>query len=97
MTDLEMTRLCAEAMGITFLTDEDGTLTSSVGIYVPHQNNEQAMELVKKFHLRINHNDVDKWLVCKDYGFRRPPDRALNPDLNRAIFECVAKMQAAKK
>ena len=104
MTDLEMTRLCAEAMGIA--TEESfGVLAAyykeGLGLiqetYDPLHDDAQAMALVKRFELRIDHNELDGWRVSKDYGFKRYPDRAYSGVLNRAIVECVAGMIAARR
>lgn len=102
MTELEMTRLCAEAMGYEhFVTDTDhvfpiGTvLHSGPGItyvYDPLHDDAQAMALVKKFELWIS--SAGKWLVMEPIGFQTPFEiEAKSTDLNRAICECVAKMQ----
>ena len=78
MTDLEMTRLCAEAMGfkpVSTTTGETAVLCAAMGglkhdfYFDPLHNDAQLMALVKKFPIL---------------------------DLNRAMVERVAKMQAAK-
>ena len=105
MNDLEMTRLCVEAIGFHIRTDRnDGdiwcedALGNNVGHYDPLHDDAQAMALVKNFYLRT------EWLVSKDWvalygGNNAPNDRCVvssNTDLNRAIVECVAKMQQDK-
>ena len=114
MTDLEMTRLCAEAMGIalgqpTTWRDAMGGLRSipsqaitdvhlndSGENYDPLYDDAQAMALVKKFKLLVNNgvgcSSTDLWHV------QTQDDRDESVEcqtLNRAIVECVAKMQAA--
>jgi hypothetical protein len=92
MTDLEMTKLCAEAMGLksrpTKHNDQD-VLPMHDG-YDPLHDDAQAMALVKEFNLRIG------WFpepgVAGNWGAY-----TYNADLNRAIVECVAKMQKEKK
>jgi hypothetical protein len=99
MTDLEITKLCAEAMGIETFTSQ-GLIWYHVSFavstpYIPLQDDAQAMALVKRFRLTIIqgppkpatatwhvelHSNCDSW----------------NSDLNRAICECVAKMQQSK-
>ena len=92
MTDLEITRLCAAAMGY-----EDKSVGKSIGgimvsngvhhfIWKPLEYDEQAMALVKKFPLPC--------LEAMTYHVRYddPPH-----DLNRAICECAAKLQQAKE
>lgn len=97
MTDLEMTRLCAEAMGFDNLVYSDGwpfTYREAFGSvamadkYTPLTNDAQAMALVKKFRLFIDGSRESYWQVhcAPDYG-------SFNSDLNRAIVECVAKMR----
>lgn len=102
MTDLEMTRLCAEAMGdgeaIARPWPRDGgTPTCYVLIgrdetYDPFHDDAQMVALVKKFNLGLNPPDPgtgdNEWMI----GY----ECARNIDLNRAVVECVAKTQAAK-
>lgn len=96
MTDHEITRLCAEAMGLDFDYDDTdvwiGTDADSTQYaYHPLSDDAQAMALVKKFGLEIEH-------------FLRPPhwtvtpaslavDGVVDSSLNRAICLCAAKMQ----
>lgn len=97
MTDLEMTKLCAEAMEIQ-CSVMAGTVRSDPYHnveYNPLHDDAQAMALVKKFKLFVNHSDVDE----SPYWKTAPHGRGVttcNSDLNRAIVECVAKMQAEK-
>ena len=101
MTDLEMTKLCAEAMGITrpewamterldHLTIWQGDLSGDL-IYQPLKDDAQAMALVKRFGLTCGPLGSGWWLVSPYGG-----DGVKNADLNRAIVECVARMQASK-
>lgn len=62
--------------------------------YDPLQDDEQAMALVKKFRIHIN-----PWAQGWEASIAPPEaqnclSHATNADLNRAICECVAKMQA---
>ena len=112
MTDLEMTRLCAEAMGLTVKyrktihnkVSGGGYVLDSLEFYANHrfwltydplQDDAQAMALVKKFDLQIGSYPLrpDKWCVWPPVG---RTGRAFSEDLNRAIVECMAKMQSAK-
>jgi len=96
MTDLEITRACAWAMGYWF--DEE---TYSVGFayeddieeekYDPLHDDAQAMALVKKFNVQIEGYPGD-YSVCVG-GFCANHE---HKDLNHAIVECVAMMQKAK-
>ena len=119
MTDLEMTRLGAEAMDIDLHfpaslggrkedyllphMDQNGRFLGGYwwgedGVYDPLHDDAQAMALVKKFKLLVNngvgHSSTDLWHVQTQDD--RDESVECN-DLNRAIVECVAKMQAAKK
>jgi hypothetical protein len=93
VTDLEMTKLCAEAMGFHPLAE---MLIS--GKYDPLHDDAQAMALVKKYLIEIHYwngwrcglvNDCTETTHTLGHNTH-------NTDLNRAIVECVARMQAAK-
>ena len=97
MTDLEMTRLCAEAMGYKGegISDHWGgfpIFASEVGPYDPIHDDAQAMALLKKFALTITPDDGGYLVYPDDESYFVENSR----DLNRAIVECVAKMQKAK-
>ena len=111
MTDLEITKLCAEAMGYenprvtkTFNGDEFityGPLDSAVlPQYWPLQYDPQCFAMVKKLRLDIEpcfSGDDGAWMVSTwlpDNNGRT--NKHTNSNLNRAICECVAKMQQAK-
>lgn len=87
MTDLELTKLCAEAMGFTQWHEKSYW-------YEPLTNDAQAMALVKKFELKLHPALLGKnsWLVstCET------PFYGAAGTLNRAICECVAKMHLTK-
>lgn len=96
MTDLEMTKLCAEAMGWNW--KEHGSLFISSGTgpweaYDPLHDDAQAMALVKKFDLMVSPKLLQRprWFVSDGTLGRG----GYSVDLNRAIVECVAKLQAA--
>ena len=85
MTDLEITKLCAEAMGImdTHNIDvayngdfQDWPCLPDGTQYDPLENDDQALALVNKFHMGIDYIGGEQ--------------------LNRAICERVAKMQFTK-
>lgn len=115
MNDLEMTKICALAIGLTVRswcdadTFFDGneppesavpTTSWANGIYDPLHNDKQAMALVKRFGLVCDpvHDGQD---FASDPGWEvwhtDPCEISISPDLNRAIVECVANMQAAKE
>lgn len=95
MTDLELTKLCAEAMEYSFGTTASlcfAEIDSGKSVaYDPLHDDAQALALVKRFHLPIGWTDSEWAVFDKD-------DRrfTLDADLNRAIVKCVAKMQQAK-
>lgn len=109
MDDLTITRLCAEAMGLelgpdwnqgyVMLGGHSGILPSK---YDPLHDDAQAMALVKKFHLELywigaEDEDSDEWLVSPStVKLSNCGSDIKNSDLNRAICECVAKIQASK-
>ena len=105
MTDLEITKLCAEALDIPLdidgipnvvsVTDPNAPFLLNRVPWNPLHDDAQAMALVKKLQLFImpeheglawhvsDKKDNEKFGVGDD-------------DLNRAICECVAKMQKDK-
>ena len=105
MTDLEITKLCAEAMGCT--PSPLAGSWDSVPLhyffggrpftegYDPLHDDAQAMALVKKFHLGLYPYQTvhEKWWW--KVGVQTNA-QAMGEELNRAICECVAKMQQAK-
>lgn len=103
MTDLEMTKLCAEAMGFVepiyrWQEREDYLMdtASCVIAYDPLHDDAQAMELVKKFELQIS-GGITEWAVgSREPTFSSIENMACGKNLNRAICLCVAKMQTAK-
>ncbi|HEX7953967.1 MAG TPA: hypothetical protein VF523_12935 [Burkholderiales bacterium] len=106
MTDLEMTKLCAEAMGIVLdgipsapsYFDSDKTENGCIIFYDPIHDDAQAMALVKKFGLCIEQYAPDSASGSRVYlpGYWKRGVKFMS-NLNRAIVECVARMQAAKK
>jgi hypothetical protein len=103
LTDLEMTRLSAEAMGLPLMPHMDGDERCflqdpanqhsyyPVRVYWPLENDAQAMALVKKFSLCVDKVD-GKWGAWE----RKTDSDGFSDELNRAIVECVAKMQAER-
>jgi hypothetical protein len=97
MTDLEMIKKCAEKMGVDAV-ELNGRLaipyehiTDVQTYYDPIHDDAQAMALVKKFVILIG--------VHSGYwtAFIPSVGRSIhNKDLNRAIVECVAKMEQSK-
>lgn len=103
MTDLELTRLCAEASGLDFDYNDDevwiGTDEDSIQyIYDPLHDDAQAMAMVKKFRLVLEPDG--EWAATWVNNSREKGSKSVtarhHPTLNRAIVECVAHMQKAK-
>lgn len=85
MSDLEIATLCAQAMGVPLMG-------SNVEFYDPMLNDVQAMALVKTFKLILIFNTQNLWMCQTENDETRSHDA----NLNRAICECVAKMQTKK-
>jgi hypothetical protein len=106
MTDLEMTKKCAEAMGYRIdpetdnrarLRDTDGNVVMGIGEgwivqrFDPLNNDEQAMALVKRFHLSIGKSFST---IPFRWWADHPDSTAVDKDLNRAIVECIAALKS---
>ena len=101
MTDLEMTKLCAEAMGYYLMrpsASDHAWHTAEQDYYDPLHDDTQAMALVEKMHLYITPNvpaldgtGLTGWDV-RHWDSNEP---SVHADFNRAIVECVAEMQAS--
>ena len=111
MTDLEMTKRCALAIGwdteqieiadihgrLVAGEDKKPLVWTNGSIYDPLCNDTQAMALVKCKFLEISFksNGEDVLWICQ-FGHGITPPFAVSTNLNRAIVECVAKMQLSK-
>lgn len=105
MTDLEMTKLCAEAMGwhtrgpaskvVAYKVSDcaivAGNDRGGESVYDPLRDDAQAMALVKKLDLSIQKTNTGYWQVCGWHS----GGYIFSDDLNRAIVECAAALQAA--
>ena len=100
MTDIDMTKLCAEAIGMNPETfPQPGDDGFCFWNYDPLYNDAQAMALVKKLGLVIEPDGAwgVTWISQSGGKCAKTISVRHSPDLNRAIVECVAKMQAARK
>lgn len=96
MTDLELTKRCAEKMGHEFfaVTLDGVTIqTKKNGKFNPLRDDVQAFALVKKLELSIDAPQIDGLWYVTDYETGAMAD---NENLNRAIVECVAKLPEEK-
>ena len=100
MTDIEITRACYAAMGdLPHTVEHEGEMRFGFNkralgpAYDPLHDDAQAMALVKKFRLYIDPDFgmPDVWQVADGIN------DATSGELNRAICECVARMQKAKR
>lgn len=101
MTDLEITKLCAEAMGLKGVHISHDKFGDARVLYVPSGNDgvrynplhddAQAMALVKKLRLSVIAAPMAGWIVHN--GEDATFTKSVGTDLNRAICECVAKMK----
>jgi hypothetical protein len=94
MTDLEITKACAEAMGL--LGGDTGyALLGRMENhpYDPLHDDGQAMALVRKFHLSLDWHGDDGWTAMNSGD---GVIRAHNLNISYAICECVANIQAEK-
>lgn len=109
MTDLEMIKLCAEAMEtsptlpgisniwgctISYKNGQKKVYTWLRNTYNPLTDDTQAMEIVKHLRLRIEYDECDDlWIVDQSSPkLSRQACQSEDPNLNRAIVSCVAKM-----
>ena len=94
-----ITLLCAEAMfgSCASFPDSKCVYVNGFTVYNPLNDDAQAMALVKKFDINTWKED-GKWCAmwAEQYENGASAAGAESDDLNRAICETVAKMQAAK-
>ena len=98
LTDPEITRPCARAMEYTFKAvnpHASGILVTGivdeVSRYDPLHDDAQMAALVKKFRIGIVCFHDSMWSVNDRHNVSQ------NADLNRAVCECVARMQLVKE
>ncbi len=98
MTDLEITKLCADAMGYTAIeligdpSKADSVVYREGWIFRPLKDDAQAMALVKKLGVTVHRREGIKSVIWATYLEGKG---TIGADLNRAICECVANMQKA--
>ena len=108
MTDLEITKLCAVAMGITgWLTGDDPMVTNErsefIEPYDPLHDDAQCMALVKKLFIEIlvdgpEGRSEDWTWTARIGGYNELPiSISHGHDLNRAVCVCVAKLAKEAK
>jgi len=102
VTDLEITKLCAEAMGYKCEPHPNRKpyphlmWVSNGQNWNPLKDKAQAFELVEKLKLQIDWASDGKKASAQyywDYPLIESDD---SPDLLRAVCECAAKVQKAK-
>ena len=97
MTDLEITKLCAAAMGLA-VVEQLGqwrfpNTQHEDSLYDPLHDKAQALELVERFRLMLQPLP-SAWAVTEH---KHPPVWSEDTDLLRAICECVAKLEAHRQ
>ena len=92
MTDLEITKLCAEAMGYRLNIVGDYCYLPSDREWNPLHDDAQALAMVKALCIHIGGNG-GQWVAQSRSDTRH---LAWNTNLNRAICECCARVQQAK-
>lgn len=107
MTDLEMLKLCAEAVGETvveyqttagpiLIVPDVMTFEPLPYTYDPFRDAQQLLDLVKKFRLDVIPRSDGGWTAMKSGPISSCPTMAVSQDFNRAIVECAAKLQKQK-
>lgn len=104
MTDLEMTRWCADAVGLVGYAANGRHLfkgsyaAGTYEMYDPLRDDEQAMALLRKCELSLCAPSPDdkRWYVLKIWTSDSRTISAHDENLSRAIVECVSRMQSAK-
>lgn len=104
MTDLEMTRLCAEAMGDDAWTDINGRWYCEVRgqetLFDPLRDRAQAMDLVEKLNLSVDSpdwRDPQGWTTWRALHYSGGAKiEGHDRNLLRAICLCAARVQLAK-
>lgn len=101
MTDLEMARLCAEAIGLIVQDQSERAIFVSVKKkdhrllwkrYDPLHDDAQAMALVKKFKIECTRKHGEWNTLVGPSESVTGDETGSNTDLNRAICECVARL-----
>lgn len=102
MTDLEITRLCAQAMGVdvhesTFNSGRIGLFPRTGYEYEPLHDDAECMAMVKKFRIWIMWDaEICNCSIAAD-DEEKDGFVTQGSDLNRAICECVAKFQQERQ
>lgn len=87
LSDLELTRLCAMAMGLETWTDHEGRVFHVSTRYDPLTNDAQKWQLAERF---------PKCLI-ETVGTMRAKQALHQPyDLGRILVTCVARLHRAK-
>lgn len=100
MTDLEITVQCAAALGYRPVLDaraKAGVRVKQVACFDPINDDAQAMGLQKRFRVQTRFNVFNgQWSVKEPVRNDGLPGASSDDvNLNRAICECVAKMEEA--
>lgn len=103
LTDLEITRACAEAMELEVRHVSDNEPQHTIRVirtgapYFPLTNDAQAMALVKRIGLTCMWSRGGWEVSFSEANSEFCKSHAMHMDLNRAICLCVAQMQTRSK
>ena len=99
MTDLEITRLCAEAMQLDYYPEHGTVMFRNGTKYNPLHDKAQCFELIERFRINISPSIYVKQLYAvtiSAHGSDLVSATFFDTDLASAVCLCVAKMQKAK-
>ena len=98
VTDLEIHKRCAEAIGLKCYTDADGDFCLEQDLqYRPLYDNAQCLELIEKLDINIKNDGCGNRkivIILRDgKGVLHEHEHlAIGKTLNRAVCECVANI-----
>lgn len=96
LSDSEMIKLCAQASNIKYEIQDDIVWyrsrysVRSLRSYNPLSDDEAAMDLIRRFELCIKKGNDILWTATHGEQYV-----GCDESINKAIIECVAKMQLA--
>ena len=104
MGDIEITQLCAEALGYSVMphsnrkSSKDLIWIPNGGNWNPLTNDAQAMALVKRLNIAIQPYETNDDSIEYQASIQHESGDYMvsSADLNRAICKCVANMQSGK-
>ena len=99
MTDLEIHKRCAEAIGLKCYIDADGDvcleqedINGDNLQYRPLYDNAQCLELIDRFGLRMSARNCLWTVIAGLTDNKTVKSSGKSTNLNRAVCECVANI-----